>query len=862
MAVYRNEDAFAALRQRLGPPPPEGGSYVARPVPDGPPMGTFVPEGFGVERPDDWLWDESVPVPPLRHPEAYRAGSTDALLAQSPDILSDRRLSPAEREAYCRASADVTMKGGTTSGVVYPLAICEVARIFRLRNVGGASAGAIAAGMAAAAETGRLAHNENLAETCRRDGHVRAGFPGLADAVAWLSQADDSSDGVPDEQHRLAGLFRPGRRTRSLYRVVQAVLLKQAPLLPFLLVRAAGPLSMLVVVVVLVGTLVVVAASRTGRGDDIGSLALSALLAAVALVSVVAALLGAARVCSLLGAFGRRPRGESEDPVIRLPAPRRGTRVLAVAGTLVAAGVAVITIREGALAWPTVVFGGPAATFVVVLAVAAGWWRRLRSAQDVGFGMIPGAEVAGASNDSGRELMTWISDTLSELAGLRDGDVSAPLTPSQVLRFGHLWFGRSYQPGSGDLKVLRVAAREASRRRVNLELMTTELVQSRAYRFPLPPAEEMVERDGSALYLNVADFADPDRDHVVPAAVREVVLGGVRERMTDIRTRCPVTLVPLPEPWDLPVVFAMRLSMSLPGIFQAVRLYREVPRESKVRDEFGRPVVRGGEPVVYPVPGEITTQKVCEELWFTDGGVTSNFPIHFFDSPLPRWPTFGINLGTHPPGFKSQDVWLPQDWDTKLAPPRALEPSMASFLAAVVATARQWRDTEQTFMPGFRGRIAWVRERADEGGLNLYMANATIASLALRGVVAGARLRRRFGATEYWRRNQWIRLRSTLGNLEELGAGLRAGRVVTPYRYLSNPTRARSWFVQMVSSRFPGDPRTPRDAKDPDPWFSPRDRSFWTSARRVLAAVPEIPKGSLTSGVPKPESELRQVPPV
>ena len=49
------------------------------------------------------------------------------------------------------------------------------------------------------------------------------------------------------------------------------------------------------------------------------------------------------------------------------------------------------------------------------------------------------------------------------------------------------------------------------------------------------------------------------------------------------------------------------------------------------------------------------------ELRFTHGGVTSNFPIHFFDSVLPLWPTFGIDLQVHPPGFGHQDLWLPQD---------------------------------------------------------------------------------------------------------------------------------------------------------------------------------------------------------
>ena len=39
--------------------------------------------------------------------------------------------------------------------------------------------------------------------------------------------------------------------------------------------------------------------------------------------------------------------------------------------------------------------------------------------------------------------------------------------------------------------------------------------------------------------------------------------------------------------------------------------------------------------------------KPCQEksvVWFSDGGICSNFPLHLFDSPLPRWPTFGLNL--------------------------------------------------------------------------------------------------------------------------------------------------------------------------------------------------------------------------
>src|ERR1700755_3529738 len=53
------------------------------------------------------------------------------------------------------AVCDVIMKGGITSGVVYPLALTELAKQFRFSQVGGTSAGAIAASAAAAAEYGR-----------------------------------------------------------------------------------------------------------------------------------------------------------------------------------------------------------------------------------------------------------------------------------------------------------------------------------------------------------------------------------------------------------------------------------------------------------------------------------------------------------------------------------------------------------------------------------------------------------------------------------------------------------------------------------------------------------------------------------
>lgn len=52
-------------------------------------------------------------------------------------------------------SCDLIMKGGITSGVVYSKAIVMLSQKYRFRNVGGTSAGAIAAVVMAAAEYGR-----------------------------------------------------------------------------------------------------------------------------------------------------------------------------------------------------------------------------------------------------------------------------------------------------------------------------------------------------------------------------------------------------------------------------------------------------------------------------------------------------------------------------------------------------------------------------------------------------------------------------------------------------------------------------------------------------------------------------------
>jgi len=59
------------------------------------------------------------------------------------------------------------MKGGITSGLVYPRAMARVARDYRIRSIGGTSIGAIAAALTAAAtkdaaDARALAHSAEL----------------------------------------------------------------------------------------------------------------------------------------------------------------------------------------------------------------------------------------------------------------------------------------------------------------------------------------------------------------------------------------------------------------------------------------------------------------------------------------------------------------------------------------------------------------------------------------------------------------------------------------------------------------------------------------------------------------------------
>ena len=92
-------------------------------------------------------------------------------------------------ELHC----DLVMKGGITSGVVYPMAVLNLARRYRFHSIGGTSAGAIAAAVTAAAEYGR----------------ERGGFNRLVDVVRELQRPGF-----------LANVFQPAPRTRPVLQLL------------------------------------------------------------------------------------------------------------------------------------------------------------------------------------------------------------------------------------------------------------------------------------------------------------------------------------------------------------------------------------------------------------------------------------------------------------------------------------------------------------------------------------------------------------------------------------------------------------------------------------------------------------------
>ncbi|HEX5620745.1 MAG TPA: hypothetical protein VFX51_20155 [Solirubrobacteraceae bacterium] len=555
---------------------------------------------------------------------------------------------PRERPAEM---CDVVMKGGITSGVVYPLAVCELATVYRLRNIGGTSAGAIAAAVAGAAEFGR--------ET--------GGYDRLSALPAWIG-----ADG------NLAKLFQPQKSTRRLFALVMAGV-SHTKAKPFWVVMAA--------------------------------------LRRFWLMALVGALLGIALV---------------------VLAVRDGSGVLQVAA--IVAGVLLAVVG---------------AAVAIALRLKRVVPRRLGGNK---FGLCSGMPGHRSKDPA---LTPWLADLIDEAAtGEKPGPDTDPLT------FGELWAGPGGDPVTADPAAAWL----------RLEMMTTNVTNHRAEKLPGR------SRD---YFFSPAEFRTlfPERivrwmiEHAPPLPTADS-----QRRREEAQRQQLLPLLPLPHPSDLPVIVATRMSLSFPVLLSAVPLWRidfsktanqdAAEAWSKWLSENGaewdaaeddRKEIAAGLPSVE-----------AERCWFSDGGISSNFPVHFFDAVLPSHPTVGLNLRPFHPDHprsadETQNVWMPDrhnagrlDWWYRF------DGDVAGFLGNVVRTMQNRVDDAQMRNPGTRDRVAHVSLTKTEGGLNLTMERPVIEALTARGRAAGRLLTDRFSQPPAdpgdlgWDDHRWLRLRIAL----------------------------------------------------------------------------------------------------
>ena len=176
-----------------------------------------------------------------------------------------------------------------------------------------------------------------------------------------------------------------------------------------------------------------------------------------------------------------------------------------------------------------------------------------------------------------------------------------------------------------------------------------------------------------------------------------------------------------PDPARLPLIVGAWMSLSFPGLIAGVPLWRS---------DFT--LIDAAE------------QKKLRRCLFSDGGLSSNFPIHFFDHLLPNSPTFAILLDDYDPKRNYDSVWLPQSARSGIALPVLPFSGLGGFLARLLFSVRDWRDNLQSTPPGYRERIAHVVLQPDEGGLNLTMDAQKVQKLVGYGQQAGVMLRDKF----------------------------------------------------------------------------------------------------------------------
>jgi predicted acylesterase/phospholipase RssA len=385
-------------------------------------------------------------------------------------------------------------------------------------------------------------------------------------------------------------------------------------------------------------------------------------------------------------------RGAKPTKIARLAGRALAAHPLAgLAGALPGLLLAALGLWLGGGAAVPALVAGLALALVGMVAglLAGGVLYALRVLPKHGFGLCPGSPG----------LTDWLAAQIDDLAGMSQG---RPLT------FGDL-----------------------AAKGIRLRMLTTSVTHGLPRRLPFD--------DRQLLY-------DSKRlRQLFPSYVVDHMDEYAEPPSSPVRTPAGVTLMHLPDVEHLPVVFAVRMSLSFPLLLSAVPLWA---------------VDYGG------------TDK-AEPVWFSDGGITSNFPVHFFDALLPTRPTFAINLGPGEdlnPSDQRQNIVVPTGAASGILPRWTHINGVIDFGRAILDTMQNWSDNNQARMPGYRDRIIRVLHTKDEGGLNLDMEPTTITDLSGRGEAAAIEFLR-FDLAQH----RWTRYRSSMAVLERTTAAYLAG---------------------------------------------------------------------------------------
>ena len=383
----------------------------------------------------------------------------------------------------------------------------------------------------------------------------------------------------------------------------------------------------------------------------------------------------------------------------------------------------------------------------------------------------------GLSTENGKEGFTdWLSGAIDNLAGI--GGSQGPLT------FGQLWGGTSVDPET-----------DATQRNIDLRMITTCISRSRPYELPWDSRNFFYDptewRTLFPAYVMEALEAQPADPPAASLSIEDRKPTTRWEWETFIATRHNPPLRRLPGPRELPVIVATRMSLSFPLLISAIPLWSINYRSERTTRSLDHWTKSG-------IDAASDEQPDFEMLWFTDGGMCSNFPVHMFDSPLPVRPTFAINLGKFSDGQTPRDdqrenVEIAKTNSEGLLPSyRKIEAAgfkaVSGFAGAALDTIRNWQDNAYLDAPGHRDRIVRVLQTKDEGGLNLFMESPTITELAERGKAAASELVGQFNQNRYkteevptrtgWENHLWIRYRALMASLPDFVSGYARGKAV------------------------------------------------------------------------------------